>query len=834
MAKAKSKRKSSDKKMMENLDKKFSEKYGESFGNEKITRMNIADADLEYSQLFGANKNLYRTIPSLVSGLKPGATRLLYAWWEVEGKPSNTKPETLRKLKYRKAATVSTKAMEYHPHGDTAMSELIGRLGQPWLNNVMLIEPQGGYGNLRGDAPASGRYIECKLSEYTIDCFFDDFDNYCIPMKLSYAGDSYEPENLISKYPHILFNAQLSGIGWGTSSNIPSFNVSEVLDATISLIRDRNAKIMLIPDISTGCDIIDEGNFKEINKTGNSKLTMRATSSIDYSNSIITFTSLPLNSASSNVINKIINLRNAGQFQEITEIKDYTKNGDVNIEVYLKKDAKPEKVLKQLYKKNVGLKSTVPVSITVIDDYKEYEYGVKDLLLAWIGYREDSVRSMLLNKMQTLINKQHMNEVLLMVFSKDNIDETIKIARTSNSKQETVERYMKKFKITSIQAGVIADMRVYNFNKDSYNRYKDEKENLKKDIKEVNDLLLHDEKLGDFIIKQLEEGKKKYGGPRRSKIVKENDKNNDDIPDTEHLIGISETGYIKKISLDKNSSIGPIGKTNSPATVLQVNNRENVLIADSSGMVSKISVSAIPDMEFNDIGFEISKLFSINGTVKAVMELPSMDILKVDDEKLGIIFITKLGIAKKIKISDLDKITDKKQCIVLNDGDEVAVAMFVLNVTSKDIVIYTNLGDGIRLPLSEIRVGGLSAKGTSMISLRKNEEVVGASLMNPSKKLLFFITSSGKGKITEVKYFPVMNRRDKPVNLISLAVNETLVGLSTVSKGDIIEVYTKKNDPVHINISDLEPSTRISTGNKLVKTGRGDLVTGYKVFTKQK
>lgn len=832
MAKSKSKRKSSDRKMSTNLDKKFSEIYGETFGNEKITQMNIADADLEYSQLFGANKNLYRTIPSLVSGLKPGATRLLYAWWLAEGKPTNTKPETLKKLKFKKAANVSTKAMDFHPHGDVALSDLIGRLGQPWLNNVMLIIGQGGYGNLRGDSPANGRYIECKLSEYTIDCFFDDFENYCIPMKLAYTGDAYEPENLISKYPHILFNPQLSGIGWGTSSNIPSFNVNEVLDATISLIKNKDSKIMLIPDIPTGCDIVDEGNFKEMNKTGNSKLTMRATSEIDYSGSVIKFTSLPLNSVSSSVITKIIALRNAGQFQEIIEIKDYTKNGDVDIQVSLKKDAKPDKVLKQLYKKNVGLKNTVPVSITVIDDYKEYEYGIKDLLLAWIEYREDSVRSMLLNKMQTLMNKQHMNEVLLMVFSKDNIDETIKIARTSNSRQETIERYMKKFNITSIQAGTIADMRVYNFNKDSYNRYKEDKVAIKNDIDEVNELLINDDKLGEFIIKQLEEGKKKYGGARRSKIVKEDDKSNEDIPDTEHLIGISETGFIKKISLKDNTSIGPVGKSNSPLTVLQVNNRENVLVVDSFGFVSKISISAIPNMEFEDIGIELNKFFSVKGDIKAAMELPSMDILNVDSEDLYVIFITKYGLAKKLKISELKKITDKKQCIILNDNDEVAVSMFCLNNTNKDIVIYTNLGDGIRLPLHEIRLSSISSKGTNMISLKKNEEVVGASLMNSNKKLMFMITSSGKGKITESKLFPVMNRKDKPVSLISLDDNEFLVGLVSVNKGDIVTVYRKKSEPENIEIKDLEISTRIAKGTKLIKVIRGDLVTGFKVFNK--
>lgn len=831
MAKKKSKRNAKDLKMDKKLTEKLQTEFGERFGNEKITQMNVADADLELSQLFGANKNLYRTIASMVDGLKPVKRRLFYSWWELEKKPTNTDKSTISRLNFWKSQKLSSNSTgTYHPHGESSTNELIAKEGQYWNNNVMTIVPQGSYGNMRGDEPAAGRYREAKLSEYTIDCFFDDFDKYCIPMQVSYDGKGHEPEFLPAKYPHILFNPQFSGIGYGMASNIPPFNVTEVLDATIALIKDPDAKILLIPDSPTGCDVLDEGNFKEINKTGQSKVTFRATSKIDFIQNIIHFSSLPLNSSSMDVISKIIALRSKGGLDDIIEIKDSTKEGDVSIDIILKSDAKPEKILKTLYKKNTGLKSTFPVGITVIDDYCEYEYGVKDLLLQWIDYRIDVVRSMFLNNLQIVLSKQHMNEVLLMVFNKDNIDTTINIAKTSKSRKETIERLMKKFKITSLQAGVIADMHVYNFNEDSYNKYKEERTKLKEELDRVNEILQDENKLEQFIIDQLEEGKKKWGHPRKSKVVKENDKGIDDIPDTEHLLGISETGYIKKIPLKDASSIGTVGKTNSNLYVFPINNRENVLVIDSNGNVTKISMSSIPDMVYEDFGVELNKFFSVKGDVKAVMELPSMNILKVKDEALGIIFITKKGLAKRVQLSEFKKISDYKSGISLNKGDEVAAAMFSVDSSMKDIIISTNLGNGIRLPITEIRTLGAQAKGVSMVSLKDGEEVVSASLVNPKKKLLFYLTSSGRAKITEMKYFPVMERKGETMNLISLQGTETLLGVCTVDKGDTVMVFKKKSEPEQVEIKSLGIGTRASKGEKIVKTGRGDSVVSYKVF----
>ena len=795
--------------------------------SEKLTQQNVADATLEYSCLFGANKNVYRITPNLQDGIKPGKRRLYWSWWLSEKRPKDTSKETLKKLRFIKAGTISSNAMAYHPHGDAAMSELIVREGQYWNNNVMAIVPQGSYGNIRGDQAAAGRYAEACIGEYMIDCFFDDFDKYCVPMKMAYDGVSPEPEYLPAKYPHILFNPQISGIGWALASNIPPFNVTEVLNATIKLMRDSDAKILLIPDSPTGADIIDEGNFKEINKTGKSKLTMRATSNIDYQNNIITFTSLPLQMTTMQVIEKIIALK----LPEICEIKDYTKEGEVELQILLKSDANPDKILNTLYKKNTGLKMTYPVGITVIDDYAAYEYGVKDLLLEWIEYRRDIVRSMFLNNLQITMEKLHMNKVLLMVFNKDNIETTVKIAKNSSSRKDTIEKLMKRYNITSLQAATIADMHVYNFNEDSYNRYKEEKVKLEGELKDIKDRLKHSSRIDDFIIDQLQEGIKKWGRPRMSKVVKENDDDRKDIPNTDHLIGISESGYIKKLSLKDNTSIGIVGKENGNLTVMQINNRENILVIDSSGRVSKISVSAIPDMKYDDIGVEINRYFTSNGKIIALMKLPNMDILKSKDEDLCIIFITKFGLAKKVPISEFKKITDYKTGITLNPDDEVAAALFSFDKSSKDCIICTNLGDGIRISISDIKTLGKQAKGVRQINLKEDEYVVNACKINPGKKLLFYVTSSGKLKLTEIKYFPVMQRKDDALALISLDKNETLIGISSVSKNDIAMIYRKNSEPVEISLKDIKVSTRIAKGEKMIKTPKGDKVVAYKIFS---
>lgn len=609
------------------------------------------------------------------------------------------------------------------------------------------------------------------------------------------------------------------------------------MDATIKLIKDPSAKVLLIPDSPTGADIIDDGQFPEINKTGVGNFVMRASSEIDYANNQIHITSLPLNGASRDVINKIIELRAKGnkQFQHIIRFDDRTQEGEVHIVIHLdnKESTKPDKVLKELYKKAVGLKTTFPVGIAVVDDFTLYEYGIKELLLAWIDYRLDAVRSMFLNSYQQTLNQQHMNDALILVFAKDNIDDTIKIAKESSSKKETVQKLMKRFKITSAQAEVIADMHVYQFNKDQHDKYVEVGKKLKDDIKYILEMLEDgDDKIKDYVIDQLKEGKKKYGGPRRSKIIKE-DKYDTDVPDVEYVVAITENGYVKKLPADI-AAIGPIGKTHSPLTALQINNRESILIIDSNGILSRIPVSEIPELTYDDIGVPLNQIFTVSGTVRAIMELPSMDILDQDNDDICIIFVTKHGLAKRVKLSEFKNLERSKKGISLEKNDELATALFSFDANARDIVFYTNSGRGIRLPITDLKQYQAASKGMPMVKLEDGELIAGASKINPNDKLLYFVTSTGNMKVTETKYLPSMKRTDELITLIKMDDDESLLGISSVNKGDVVEIYRKKTDPDEIKISDMEISMRSSSGVKLLKNLRTNPVVGYKVYKKKK
>lgn len=619
----------------------------------------------------------------------------------------------------------------------------------------------------------------------------------------------------------------------GLASNVPSFNVAEVLKATIKLIKNPKSNIMLIPDIPTKAEIVDEGLFEEINRTGIGKLTMRAAAEIDHNKNIIRFTSLPLQSSSIQVINKVIEMKKKGEFTEIIDIQDYSKLGEADIRFILKSDANPDKILKKLYKRGTALKNTFPVCIKLIDDYRESDYGVKDFLLEWIEYRRDVVRSMFSNDLIQTMEKQHMNEVLLFVFSETNAEETLKICKNAASRKETVEKLMTKYKITSLQASTIADMRLYHFNKDTYARYKEEKKQLAEDVDRITKTLDDESLIDEFIINQLEEGIKKYGRPRQSMIVKDDSELDiEQIPDTNHLVAISETGYIKKVDLDETNVIGEVGKHKDNFSIIQINNREDLLIIDSTGNGIRIPVSSFPNMKVEDIGVEISRFFRCSGKIISVLKLPDKKMLKEKNNSVCISIVTKHGYAKRVKLSEFKGISEPRSSITLNDGDEVVAALFSLENSINDIIIFTNKGRGIRIRMEELRVYGRAAKGLRQITLQDDEFVTNANQVNPTKKSLFYITSAGRAKVTDVKYFPVMERNEESLQLITLEGSESLLYVASVNnKKDIVRVYFKNADPVDFNLSELKIATRIAKGEKIIKVPRGDSVVSVKVFT---
>ena len=799
-----------------------------------LIQVNVSQAAEEYACIFGANKNLYRVTPSMQDGLRPGKRRMLYTWWSRNGKPTDTRPETLAKLRNSKSKVgkIQSATMDIHPHGDTAIYETIVNEGQIFRNNVLLIDKQGNFGNLNGDPASASRYIEMGMSEYMIDCFFDDFESYCIPMKETYDGKSLEPEYLPAKYPHVLFNPQFSGIGYGFASNIPPFNVQEVLEAVIKLIKNPDAPILLVPDFAFGVDIIDNGEFKSINKTGEGKLMVQARYTIDPIHNIITILSMPLNMYAKPWIERLVPLCQKGGILEgqVKEIKNNTHENTLEVSLHLSPTANAEEVMEVLLKKT-NLRYTHSVNMAMIDDYDDYQFGIKSFLKTWIEFRRNSIRYMYNNKMVRVMEKKHINDILMKIFDEDHIQETMEIARTSKSRADNIEKLMKRYKMTSVQAGAIVDLKIYQFNKDSYARFKEEKKRLKQEVERIERIITYDEEIDQLIIGQMEEGIKKYGRSRQSRIIKlETDE--EKIPDTKHLIGISRGGYIKKVNADKYEGIGTVGKELRDLTIFTVGNRDSILAISSDGTISKIGISSIPDMTPEDIGIEIGRYFDGKGDIVTILRCPTKkDLVTMQD--IDFLMITKRGYAKRTKFREFILKDGKSRSLLTLNSDDALASVLMATDLALDVVICTNRGNGIRIPVESIRQISKGGKGQRVIDLEPEEFVTGICLIDPSVKHILYITTSGKMKITELRYFPRSTKQQRtPINLITLDTTDQLMGVASVKKQDCVKLFGRKGETNYdpVEVSSIPIRSRVSKGERVIKTLRGDHIVGFKIF----
>ena len=783
---------------------------------EHIKEANIADISEEWLKIFGGNISVARISPHFIDGLKPVARRMLYALHINPNKGKN----------FRKVARVSADTIAFHPHGDVSVSDVVYNLGAEWTQNLMLLDPYGNFGNIRGDDPAHPRYTETRLSAAAQWILFSDMKDSNVPMYPSYDGDSMEPEYLPARIPLVLCNPQFSGIGVGVATNIPPFNPVEVVKATIKLIKNKDANIMLIPDSPTGCDVVDTGQFKLINDIGDdAKLTMRATYEIDYISNIITITTLPLQINVDQVIKQVIAIRESGKLSELIDIQDSTAESTVNLKFILKSDANPDEFVEKIMGKKSGLKKTYPVEIRVIDDYRSKVWGVKKLLLEWIDYRRDCVRAIYNKKLMDALSEQHMNEIFLFVFNGDNLKKTIGIAHGAKNKSDMETKFMKEYKITSLQAKTLSEMRTYQYSKEAYEGYKQKKVELDAKVKEYTAVVEDDEAVDAVIISQLEEFIKLFGEPRRSNVIKlRNDgKLEEKIPNTMHLVGISRDGYIKKLNLSQHYSIGIVGKT-SQVLVTRIFNRDNLLIFDSTGRISRVPVSSIPDMDYEDNGVELVRYFKLNGEPVSIINEMDMESGMSD-----IVFVTENGSGKKVKMEEFSKIKDFKEAIQLVEGDRLVSA---IPAGVENFIIYTNFGDGILLNTADIKRQSKTARGLQLISLKANEKVVGIDFVVDNCDKILYITSAGRMKKTESKYLPVMNRKDEPVSLISLEGGEYVVGIAYVKDDDKCVVYKKKSKPITIEMKDVPLTSRVAKAEKLVKTPNGDIITGFCIIRK--
>lgn len=762
---------------------------------EKFIDKNIAELCMDYDKIKGANTNLARIAPDFVDGLKPVQRRALYIMFLKD-----------RGKSYRKLATISGDTFgRVHPHTPTAIEDALVNIAQEWHNSIPLIDGEGNWGSVSGDPAGASRYIKARLSEYAYACFFEDWNDSVVDMVMGYDEETKEPLYLPAKYPNALLNGCL-GIGYGMASNIPPFNFREVVEATITLMIDPEAPIVLIPDSPTGANII-EGDFQKISDMGNGTYSMRCKYEIDAEDNTIIITSLPYQISVNSIREKIADIKEKNGLPELITMNDLSGEY-VNLQLVIRDDVNPYKFMKKLISEVAGLEKSYPVNITVTNDYESFDYSVKKLLTEWIRYRREQKRVVVTHKRTTLLAEQRTNDVKIFLMSKHNLDDTINIFRASRNRSDIERRLIETYKnseihMDSLQARALSNMRMHELCQESYEECLKRREELLKEIKDIEDILNSTDGIDKLIIAELRDGIKRFGSPRKSNVVPRKIKVSSDVEGSCILQLSSDGNIIRKIATNVYEE--PIPADNNGFAV-RVDNDSSFILINEAGYYAFIRAKDLPvDSEVPVTRYAKQRL---DGNIIAMLPWDM-------DSDLCCTLISKKGVLKRIKISEMGP--SKKPCVMLDRNDSLVRGIVTQMKSAKDILVYTREGMGQRFDPNLLRVTSPSAKGGNGFKLKGEDEIVGCYAINPEEnQYIAYVTMKGKVRLNLIDYLPLRDsKHDAMVMLISINDRDRLLSVVGCNKFDKLQVFFDDGTNEIIEIEHLEEGTMSSEPKKV-------------------
>ena len=798
--------------------------------NKNIINKNISDECTESTNIYAANKNRMRHIPLVNDGLLPGERRAIYAMM-FEKDLRYDKP-------YKKLPSSVGAAIEYHPHGDGNIVDTICKLGQYWKNVQPLVDIPGNNGSEKGDKHAASRYLEAKLTKYAHKCYFEDFYPDIVDMKPAYNGINMEPEYLPAKYPHILFKPSYA-MGYGLLSSIPSYNFTEVCEFVMNLIDDPSYDRILYPDLPNGCEIIDDGQFDEIRKTGKGKFRMKAKVTVNEEESTIRIESMPLMTNINQLIksedihgkkdSKLIKLVKDGELVGYDDIKDRSTKNSAAIEIEFKKGTDLYANLNVLYRKGLIIKS-IPVLITAInDEYETQDYTIRELLLEWLNFRRDTKRREINKGIVRKKERMHILSTLIFILQGKNGEKTLSIIKKAETTEEIQQGLMKEFKITSLQAKSIAGMRMSAFSKSSFKSYKEEYDELEKEVEKLLKISKSSNKIDKVIKKELEEGIRLFGSDRKSQIVDFNNKRV--IQDTDHVLVFTHYNKIKKLSANVNS-IGEFEQGDRPIEVLKINNMGSVMVFDQMGKFNKINVADFVSTDVSNKGTNLSDMIEVHGKVIKVIPVPTEEELsKIKMDNVFVVLISKKGIIKKTPFSNFVNIKRDLTAAVISNGDEIVDVKLVMG--NKQLIIYTDHGKGVRITTDDIKETGRISMGVKALELKADDNVLGMNIVGKKDKYIFVVTSKGRIKKCTLDTFALMKRNVAPLVLSTLNKGEVITNITTAKGNEVFRICTTK-EVTDIAMKDVPELTRLAQPKKTISVPVGDHIIEVIMVGKEK
>ncbi len=699
-----------------------------------------------------------RALPDARDGLKPVHRRVLYAMSEM-GLEYNKK--------YTKCAKVVGQAMGvYHPHGDSAIYDTLVRMAQPFSLRYPLVDGQGNFGSVDGDPPAAMRYTECRLARIAGE-LLADIDMETVDFVPNYDESTQEPSVLPSRIPNLIVNGS-SGIAVGMATNIPPHNLTEVVNATIELVKNPKAGLIEIlqhvqgPDFPTGGFLYGKSGIVNAYKTGRGRFMMRAkvaTENLTKEKVAIIVTEIPYQVNKSKLIERIAELVTEKIIDEISDVRDESDRDGMRIVIELKRGAQPEIVLNQLYKHTQMQESFSMIFLAVLNGQPK-EFPLDEAIRAFINHRIDVVQRRTAYLLRKAREREHILEGYKIAL--DNLDMVIKIIRGSNSRAEARENLYTWGKGTEIivnlererlpseehglslkQVDAILELQLYRLTQLSVDEILKELQQKRDEIAEYESILASDKKLRNVIIKELEKVRDQYGDARRTQIVDESAELQleDLIADEQVAVTVSHQGYLKRtpISIYRQQRRGGTGrtgmKTREEDFVSQLiidSTHAYLLCFTNTGRVYWIKVYEVPDVGAAGKGKSMQSLLNLQPGENVRAILPVRDL---EEEGKFIFFATRNGVVKKTPLKDFSNVMSRGIIAIAIEKDDDLISA---GLTNGKQTIFLGTRDGMAIRFDEeydpersgigLRPMGRNAAGNRGISLKKGDYVIGAAI----------------------------------------------------------------------------------------------------------
>lgn len=768
-----------------------------------------------------------RALPDVRDGLKPVQRRILYAMRQLNLTAGGA---------FTKCAKVcGTTSGDFHPHGEAIIYPTLVRMAQPFNMRYPLIEGQGNFGSVDGDAPAAMRYTECRLTPLAME-MLEDLDKESIEWMPNYLQSTNEPTVLPGKFPNLLCNGG-SGIAVGMATNLPPHNLTEVCNAVLHRIDfpesnlDDIMEIMPGPDFPTYGTIMGVKGIRSAYETGRGSIIVQAKTMIepgDMGKSTIVVTELPYQVNKTNLIRNIAEIAKTKKFDGITDVQDYSDKRGMRVEISIRRDVQPNKALNYLLK-HTQLRTTFGAIMLSLVDGAPRVSPLITILDEFIKHRRQVIENRTRYELYQALEEVHINEGYQI--ARRFLDEVIALIRRSEDVGIARVELVREFNLSPLQANAILNMQLRQLTRLSQqeleNRYK---EALYR-VQNLLDILNDTERLRRVMKDEIIALRDKHGDERRSKIIarEPGDFSDEDmIPEEEAIVSISRDGYIKRVSIDawRQQKRGGKGVNNTlkaddePAHLFQVSTHHFILFFTDRGKVYRLKGYEIPESGRYAKGMPVINYIAIESGERVTATVSVKDI----NAEGFLTMITRKGEIKRTELSKFSNIRSNGLIAFnIEEGDELG---WVLRTAgSQDIILVTREGQSIRFNETQARGRGRQAGGVKAVTFKNDEDHLVSAAIVRNEASLLVVGENGFGKRTMLEEYRVQGRGGSGI----LTMNVTpktgrIVGAEVVEDDDRLLLMTTQGKGIRMKVKDIRMVGRIAQGVKLIDLAAGDQV----------